>query len=581
MNFVRLAHIQLIAKSIGELTYEQILAPRKIGDKTFELTFASGATYSFSGWMTIWEYLRVDESSIRRNGVEANCAGTFFLDAQEELQMDDIVLGNFLEEMHNSLYNDSELLKKQHELSARKIALLDGEEVQNIISGHPKILLSKGRLGWGIKELAAYSPENENPIKLRWIAVLKEHALFSIDENKTANDLLLESFDESALALFKEHLNKSKINLNDYIILPVHPWQWDRFIKIQYLKYVNDKTIVDLGIHGDEYLPQISLRTFRNVSRANKADIKLPISILNTSAVRGIPAKFMDIGPALSQILQTICSEDEILRDKGTDILKEYAGVSFEHPEFKKIAGAPYRYKEYLGAIYRESSHSKIRSNEMAVMTGALFYKDSNNNSLVGEYVKKAEISMQKWLESYFEHVVIPLYHLQLRYGIGLVAHGQNVMVKLTNFIPSGVLLKDFQGDLRLSTDSILLQDSKNHFVTNKLEKLPAHYLIHDLLTGHLVTVLRFVSATLKECDGLKEDEFYSVLNQVVRKYHDVRVIAQELSLLMPQIDRVLLNKVRFSMGYADTNQRLRPAVGDKLNNPLVASTNDKKVRYE
>ena len=54
--------------------------------------------------------------------------------------------------------------------------------------------------------------------------------------------------------------------------------------------------------------------------------------------------------------------------------------------------------------------------------------------------------------------------------------------------------------------------------IQDNLVRLPSHYLIHDLLTGHFVTVLRFVSPML-ESTGITEAEFYRLLKSTLQEY--------------------------------------------------------------
>lgn len=61
---------------------------------------------------------------------------------------------------------------------------------------------------------------------------------------------------------------------------------------------------------------------------------------------------------------------------------------------------------------------------------GLALLLDKNGNSLVGLLVEKSLLTIEQWLEQYFRKVVVPLYHLQAQYGIGLVAHGQNTLLK-------------------------------------------------------------------------------------------------------------------------------------------------------
>lgn len=556
---------QLIAKSIGELTFEQVLSP--IAENgAWKLTLSSGVVYSFEGKMSIWEHLKIKPNSLKRNNEKISSAAQFFIDSQAETKMDDIVLGNFLEEMHNTLYSDMTMAKDIAIISAEKAALLDGEELQTLLNGHPKILLNKGRIGWSAQDLENYSPESNSSFKLFWIAVKNDLLQGEIP----SLDLLDECFDQSSKEVFLAHAHALNINLDKYSFLPVHPWQWNRFIRIQFAALLNTNQIIALGIAGDEYKPQISIRTLSNISRPQKVDIKLPLTILNTSCIRGLPAKTISLGPKVSAILDSIVKEDAFLKQAGVEILKEKAGVALLHPHFAQIKEAPYRYHEYLGGVWRESAKSKIKQGELAIIAASLFYQDTQNNSLIGEYIKRSKLSTKAWLEKYFQVVVLPLYHLQLNYGVGMVAHGQNIILKLKDYTPVGMILKDFQGDLRLNQE--LPAAGKKYFseIENELTKLPAHYLIHDLITGHFITVLRFISEVMEESDKIAEKDFYQILSSEIKNYIKDKTINDNQTLLAPTIPRVLLNKVRFAIGYSDSALRPLPMVGSDLKNPLV-----------
>lgn len=545
----------LIAKAIGELTFEQVLKPVQVGE-SWELILSSGIHYSFTGWMSTWEHLRINPTSIQRNGESAISSAQFFIDSQTETNMDDIVLGNFLEEMNNTLFSDIKLIEKRMKHQVDEVVHWDGEKIQTILNGHPKILLNKGRVGFSGQDFSEYTPESGKSFKLFWIAI-KNNLLegFLPTENH-----LRESFSGHHPFTIPEN----------YGLLPVHPWQWNRFIAIQFAGAIASGEMIPLGHAGDDYRPQISLRTLSNVTQPQKLDIKLPLSVLNTSCIRGLPARSIATGPKVSKVLKKICEEDALLRKANTQILEEVAGVAYVHSDFAQVKEAPYRYHEYLGAVWRQSAQSKITTNEVAIITASLFHQDDKNQSLIGAYIKQSGLSKEQWLKRYFNAVVIPLYHLQLQYGVGMVAHGQNIILTLKDFAPTGMILKDFQGDLRLLKE--LPPKGKEYLaeIENDLTRLPANYLIHDLITGHFVTVLRFISEVMSESDDFSENEFYHILASELESYTKDKIINHEQNLLADSFQRVLLNKVRFAIGYADTAARPLPMVGEALNNPLA-----------
>lgn len=558
----------LVAKAIGELTFEQVLTPVLKGEK-YHLTLASGVEYAFHGWMSVWDYLRVDAQTVTRNNKSVTSAAQFFIDSQAETKMDDIVLGNFLEEMHNTLFADQIILEKNKDLSVQDIAGWDGEKLQTILNGHPKILLNKGRIGWNSEDLKNYSPESTESFQLHWLAVKN-----TLLEAPLSHELLHDSMEISQ----KEKLLSQLTAPKEYSILPVHPWQWQRFIQIQFAGLLSSGEMISLGVAGDFYRPQISLRTLSNATRPEKLDIKLPLTILNTSAIRGLPAKAITKGQEVSASLKQICEEDSFLKSLGTEVLLEKAGAAFIHPDYQQVKEAPYRYHEYLGAIWRESALSKTGTNEKAIISSSLFHQDENKKSLIGEMIRLSTLSPQEWLSAYFKVVVLPLYHLQLNYGVGMVSHGQNIILKMKDMKPVGMILKDFQGDLRLSTELPKLGKKYFHESGAHLTRLPPHYLIHDLITGHFITNLRFISAVMQESEGFPENVFYQILSGVIQEYVSDKEIDQRQNLLSPTLSRVLLNKVRFAIGYSDSAQRPLPILGTDLKNPLAFAGEERKL---
>ena len=114
--------------------------------------------------------------------------------------------------------------------------------------------------------------------------------------------------------------------------------------------------------------------------------------------------------------------------------------------------------------------------------------------------------------------VVVPLYHLLCRYGVALIAHGQNITLAMKEGVPQRVLLKDFQGDMRLVKEEFPEMDSLPQEVRDVTSRLSADYLIHDLQTGHFVTVRRFISPLMVRL-GVPERRFYQLLAAVLSDY--------------------------------------------------------------
>lgn len=548
-----LVNLKLISKSLSELHFEEVLIPHMIIKDHYEIELHSGVTYSFEAKLSAWNHLWVNEKTIKRTckgkTTETLLAGQFFIDSQVETKMSDITLANFLEEMNKTLYSDLTMALKTSP-TVDEMVEWSGEKIQNILNGHPKLLLNKGRMGWDEEALHAYAPENNPSFRLRWILVDKTILIGSETEGVIYPDDIV-----------------CPINMK---VIPVHPWQWSHVIVLQFQAELQSGHIIDLGERGDTYQPQISLRTLTNLEYPESHDIKLPLSILNTSCVRGLPHNYLTITSELSLRLKDLISQDELLSSRGVDVLAETSAWGVIHSLNNQIEGAPYRYHELLGAVARESVAGKLKTNEKGILAASLIHQDSDGRTLLGAYAHRAGISISEWMKEYTKFVIIPLLHLQSKYGVGLVAHGQNVVVRLKDFIPSGLFLKDFHGDLRLSNTHVDMHKEFFPGIEKKLTRLPPEHLIHDLVTGHFVTVLRFIAGVLSQSCEMAEKDFYAVITQEVKNYYREHPNTNLMTdVLAPSFQRVLVNSVRFKIGYGDSSLRPLPILGSELTNPL------------
>lgn len=557
---------RLLAKIIAECSYEGCLQPEALDSQRFRL-MANGHCYDFVARRTVWDYLWIRPETLTRDGQRLTSAATAALDFQRALGMDDIVLGNFLEELHNTLAGDRIQQAILSELSAADLADLPGPELESLLDGHPKALANRGRLGWGLPELNRYAPEAGQPLQLRWLAAHRDCGLQV--HGTPAPEQCLET---AQLAHWKQ-----RFPAPEWTLLPVHPWQWDRLIAIQYAGSIANGYLVDLGPSGHPYRPQQSIRTLSNTEHPQHCDLKLSLTILNTSCYRGLPPEPMALAPRLSSWLADLAETDPVLKRAGLAVQRELGGVHIPQKDQQQLKGTPYRYREMLGAVWRESLTSKAGQGEKAMLFAALMQTDGSGQALVAELIRRSGLNARDWLARLFDRVTIPLYHLLCRYGIGMVAHGQNLGLVLRNWQPQRVVIKDFHGDLRAAESPLPERQGVPEDILAGLTRLPPRYLLHDLYTGHLVTTLRFISPLIEEQCGLKEVDFYQLLAERLvafqQAHPELEAHFQQFDLLRPEMERVCINRVRFRIGYADDAERPLPELGIPLNNPLQPET--------
>ncbi|QGX41049.1 IucA/IucC family siderophore biosynthesis protein [Permianibacter aggregans] len=573
----RIANRRLTAKALAELSYEQALRPEASSADRYLLKLSNGIRYRFSAVRSIWDFLLIDVDSLRREqqtvSTSADNAAQFFIDAAADLELNDVTLGVFLHELANTLAADMAVLQQRANLPAEIIADLPDEALQALLDGHPKAVLNKGRIGWGAEEFARYGTESASGAALIWLAVKREAVRVGMQSEWSVERLLQQSLDSSEQQRLMVRLQTLDIDWQAYLPMPVHPWQWQHHIRHQFAGEIAAGRLRYLGAFGDAYLPLQSLRTLANAQRPACLHIKLPITVLNTSCYRGIPGQYIETGAELSAWMATLCANDPVLKARGTIALQEVAGIFYPHPEQEQVANTPYRYREMLGAIWRQSPAAGLQDGERPMLLAALLQTDKDGRPLIEVLIRRSGLSTAQWLSALFDAVVVPLYHLMCRYGIGLVAHAQNLTLILDGEMPVRVALKDFHGDLRMVDKHFPEHSTMPEQVKQTLTRLPAHYLIHDLQTGHFVTVLRFLSALLWQRCAFDERQFYALLAEVLRRY---QASQPELSnrfamfdLFTPTIARVCINRVRFRIGYHDNAERPLPMLAGDLDNPL------------
>ena len=506
---------QLVAKMLAELEYEQVFHAESQGDGRYCINLP-GAQWRFSAERGIWGWLWIDAQTLRCAD-EPVLAQTLLMQLKPVLSMSDATVAEHMQDLYATLLGDLQLLKARRGLSASDLIDLDADRLQCLLSGHPKFAFNKGRRGWGKEALERYAPEYANTFRLHWLAVKREHMVWRCDSELDIQQLLTAAMDPQEFARFNQVWQDNGLD-NDWLPLPVHPWQWQQKIALDFIADLAEGRMVSLGEFGDLWLAQQSLRTLTNASRQGGLDIKLPLTIYNTSCYRGIPGKYIAAGPLASRWLQQVFATDATLKQSGAVILGEPAAGYVSHEGYAALAQAPYRYQEMLGVIWRENPCRWLKPDESPILMATLMECDENNQPLIGAYIDRSGLDAETWLTQLFRVVVVPLYHLLCRYGVALIAHGQNITLAMKEGVPQRVLLKDFQGDMRLVKDAFPEMDSLPQEVRDVTARLSADYLIHDLQTGHFVTVLRFVSPLMARL-GVPERRFYQLLAAVLSDY--------------------------------------------------------------
>ncbi|MER5950004.1 IucA/IucC family siderophore biosynthesis protein [Streptomyces sp. NPDC001904] len=606
------AGARLLAKLIGEFAYEDILRPVADGiEPSVETTHtgyalavpgggqpraddpgdgtADGGVLRFRSRRGAYGSWQVDPTSITWTPAPTTQSDpepqarpltdplAFLVRAKDALRLDGITLGHIIRELTVTLAADARL--DHTALTAAQLADLGYAELEGHQTGHPWLVLNKGRLGFSATDTALWAPEARRPTRLPWIAVHTDLAAYrgATGAGLESSDVLYaRELDAETRELFAATLRERGLDPTSYLYLPVHPWQWDDVVLPLFASAVAAGEIVPLPADGDLRLPQQSIRTFLNATHPERLTVKLPLSILNTLVWRGLPTERTLAAPAVTTWMHALRDADPFLRDEcRVVLLGEVASVAVSHPLYDGLDEVPYQYKELLGAIWREPVSRQLAPGERARTLASLLHTDSEGRAFTAELVTRSGLDPRTWLRRLFAALLPPLLRFLYRYGTVFSPHGENAIVVFDDQdVPERLAVKDFVDDVNISAVPLPEHDAMPQEVRDVLLTERPDFLTQFIHSGLFVGVFRYLAPLYEEQLGVPEDEFWSLLRAEILHHHarfpELKDRYEMFDLLTPQIERLCLNRNRLHLdGYRDRAHRPHAAVEGTVDNPL------------
>ncbi|MDQ4006980.1 MAG: IucA/IucC family siderophore biosynthesis protein [Actinomycetota bacterium] len=579
------ANHRMLAKTLGEFCYEQLLQPER-DDDAYVVRLDGGVSYrfrarrgSFAGW-------HVEPGSVRRAGGDgvphppgANAALDFFVDAHPTLGMAPDTLGHLIPELSATLAADARLLGPEGGgLTAARLADLGYAELEGHQTGHPWIVPNKGRRGFSASDAARYAPEARRPLRLPWMAVHRDLADYRGVPGLDAGRLYRGELDQSTRDRFETALGEAGLEPAHFLLMPVHPWQWDEVVVPVFAADVAAGRIVPLGEGPDCYLPQQSIRTFTNVDAPHRHHVKLPLSILNTLVWRGLPTERTLAAPAVTAWVLGLRDKDAFLRDETRVVLLgEVASVTVRHPVLESLPGVPYQYREMLGAIWRQPIGAQVDAGERPRTLASLLHVDAEGRALVTELVHRSGLQPRAWLQRLFAAMLPPLLHFLYQYGVVFSPHGENAIVVYDEHdVPARLAVKDFVDDVNVSAAPLPELDGMPVEVSEVLLREQPEMLCQFIQSGLFVGHFRYLADLVEQHLGVAEPEFWALVRAEVtdyqRRFPGLADRFALFDLLTPDLERLCLNRNRLLHdGYRDRPERPHAAVHERVPNPLYS----------
>ncbi|MFI7520250.1 IucA/IucC family protein [Micromonospora globbae] len=520
----------LVRKALAEFAHERLLTPRPVaapagaapaaGARWYAVASDDGAvTYRFAARVRALEHWQIDAASItrHRDGGELPLdAVDLVLDLRASLGLSDRVLPVYLEEITSTLAGIAYKLDRPP-VTAKELAVADFQTIEtSMTEGHPCFVANNGRLGFGIDEYHRYAPEAGRPVRLVWLAAHRDHASFSAAADLDYDTLVAGELGAETLDRFAAVMAGLGLDLADYLLIPVHPWQWRHKLSVTFAGEVARRRLVHLGPGPDEHLAQQSIRTFFNLTEPRRHYVKTALSVLNMGFMRGLSAAYMEATPAINDWLADLVAGDEVFAATGIGIIRERAAVGYRHPQYEAATDRYSPYRKMLAALWRESPVPSLAPGRRLATMAALLHVDRDGGSLAAALIDRSGLAPEVWLRRYLDAYLTPLLHAFYAYDLAFMPHGENVIMVLDERdTVERVIFKDIAEEIVVMSADRPLPPAVERIRAD----VPEEMKLLSIFTDVVDCFLRHLAAILDEVGTLGEESFWRTVAACAADY--------------------------------------------------------------
>ncbi|MER7456601.1 IucA/IucC family siderophore biosynthesis protein [Micromonospora sp. NPDC126480] len=511
----------LVRKALAEFAHERLITPEPTGAGRWLVRGDDDAvTYRFAAQRLALDHWQIDPDSITRDrdGTELPLdAVDLCLELRGALGLTDAILPVYLEEITSTLAGTAYKLGKPA-VSAVELARADFQAIETgMTEGHPCFVANNGRIGFGVHEYHRYAPEAAAPVRLLWLAAHRDHATFTSAADLDYDTLMRAELGAGTFDRFAGTLTGLGLDPADYLLIPVHPWQWWNKLAVTFAGEVARRRLVCLGEGPDEYLAQQSIRTFFNVTDPTKHYVKTALSVLNMGFMRGLSAAYMEATPAINDWLADLIDDDPVLKRTRLSIIRERAAVGYRHRQYEAATDRYSPYRKMLAALWRESPVGALEPGRRLATMASLLHVDGDGRSLAGALIAESGLGAVRWLRRYLDAYLVPLLHSLYAYDLAFMPHGENVILVLQAGAVERVVFKDIAEEIVVMGPDTPLPPA----VERVRAAVPEDEKILSIFTDVFDCFLRHLAAILHTEGVLAEDDFWRTVAGCAADYAD------------------------------------------------------------
>lgn len=478
-----------------------------------------------------FDRIRLETGPVIRiaDGIAAEAASLsqFLVEIRELLGDGAERLAQCISELEQTLLKDT-LAQHRRDREGKLLRGAGHDDVETgVLDGHPYHPAYKSRMGFDYLDNATYGPDFCPAVRPLWLAVHRQWTRESASRRIDPLAFSRQELGEVIYERFTGEIRRRGYDPGDYLLMPVHPWQWREQVVASLFPDLRDGHLIPLGTARDSYRPQQSIRTLANITSPEKAYLKLSLSIVNTSTSRILAPHTVENAPRITDWLQEIARDDLFLREEVRPVLLgEVLGTAYDRPSID--LGYPPATYGMLSCIWRESIHPYLAPDEEAVPWTALCHRDTDGHPFIMPWILANGV--ESWVRRLLEVSIPPIIHYLYAYGIAFEVHAQNLILIHHRGIPSRVALKDFHDGIRFAPAHLtsshpapgITATPASHARVNRNSYLQTNdpQDVRDFMHDAFFFInLSELALFLADHYGFEEEHFWSLARSVITGY--------------------------------------------------------------
>ncbi|GDY25897.1 hypothetical protein AHAT_17870 [Agarivorans sp. Toyoura001] len=372
---------------------------------------------------------------------------------------------------------------------------------QSLTGGHSMHPAGKSCEPLSEQQQAQYLPEFASNFAIEWFAVHSSHLVGESLVGDLADKLkqLYRNCEKQANQANGATFTADQLEDKQWVPFPMHPLQakaWRASEQALSLAEV----VKDLGIESAGWTATSSSRAIYHPQQAWMLKVSLPVKL--TNSLRLLTSKEAKRGIQFSRLLNTPAGEE--LRQRLPD------SYFIEEPLWASVTGINGEVLDLPLISFRENpfhqshaANSKLNTENMFCLASVnqvnSAQKDAKVVHWIKSYAQQHQLCYQhaslKWVSAFWDKVIKPLCIARTDYGFVLLAHQQNILVKIENNLPSGAAYRDCQG-IGLTSQAMSLfkqqfgDERPEYFMeAEQVNPYHAYYLIGNSLLNTLAAI--------------------------------------------------------------------------------------------